>query len=147
MEKFPKGEMGWVNETTVKEYIDRNYVPKDRYESLRRVYAELLKKQTETQNALDYFVDDLINYSGERELLRSAIKGGFSKDFIWREIYADNDLYEEIKTELLDYCKKYIAKYACPREIEFREDLPKTLVGKVAYHSLEEEAEKEMATA
>lgn len=46
---------------------------------------------------------------------------------------------EEIKTELLDYCKKYIAKYACPREIEFREDLPKTLVGKVAYKVLEEE--------
>ena len=29
MEKFPKGEMGWVNETTVKEYIARNYVPKE----------------------------------------------------------------------------------------------------------------------
>lgn len=46
---------------------------------------------------------------------------------------------EELKAEILDYCKKYIAKYACPREIEFREDLPKTLVGKVAYKVLEEE--------
>lgn len=46
---------------------------------------------------------------------------------------------EEIKTELLEYCKKYIAKYACPREIEFRSDLPKTLVGKVAYKELEQE--------
>lgn len=46
---------------------------------------------------------------------------------------------EELKEELLDYCKKYIAKYACPREIEFREDLPKTLVGKVAYKELENE--------
>ena len=46
---------------------------------------------------------------------------------------------EELKAEILDYCKKYIAKYACPREIEFREDLPKTLVGKVAYKQLEEE--------
>ena len=26
-----------------------------------------------------------------------------------------------------------------PREIEFRTELPKTLVGKVAYHQLEEE--------
>ena len=46
---------------------------------------------------------------------------------------------EEIKTELMEYCQKYIAKYACPREIEFRADLPKTLVGKVAYKILEEE--------
>ena len=101
MEKFPKGEMGWVEAQEVKEYINRNYVPKDRYESLKKDYAELLKKQAETQNALDYFVDDLINYSGEKELIRSAIKGGFSKEFIWREIYADNDLYEEVKAELI----------------------------------------------
>ena len=101
MEKFPKGEMGWVNEITVKEYIDRNYVPKERYEALQRNYAELLKKQTETKNALDYFVDDLLNYSGEKELMRSAIKGGFSKEFVWKEIYADNELYEEIKSELI----------------------------------------------
>ncbi len=46
---------------------------------------------------------------------------------------------EELKQELLDYCKTYIAKYACPREIEFRQDLPKTLVGKVAYKVLEEQ--------
>ena len=46
---------------------------------------------------------------------------------------------EELKIELLEYCKTYIAKYACPREVEFREDLPKTLVGKVSYKKLEEE--------
>ena len=33
-----------------------------------------------------------------------------------------------------------MAKYACPRELEFRKELPKTLVGKVAYRILEEEA-------
>ena len=33
-----------------------------------------------------------------------------------------------------------------PVGIEFREDLPKTLVGKVAYRVLEEEAAKESAT-
>ncbi|MBR2577325.1 MAG: AMP-binding protein, partial [Erysipelotrichaceae bacterium] len=40
---------------------------------------------------------------------------------------------EETKQQILDYCKKHIAKYAMPREIEFRDELPKTLVGKVAY--------------
>ncbi len=48
---------------------------------------------------------------------------------------------DQLKEELLTYCKEYIAKYACPRELEFRSDLPKTLVGKVAYKKLEEETE------
>ena len=46
---------------------------------------------------------------------------------------------EGLKEEILEYCKKEIAKYAMPREIEFRDELPKTLVGKVAYRKLEEE--------
>lgn len=48
---------------------------------------------------------------------------------------------EEYKQMLLAYCKKNIAKYALPYDIEFREQLPKTLVGKVAYRVLEEEEE------
>ena len=47
---------------------------------------------------------------------------------------------EELKAEIMAYCKHRIAKYALPREIEFRTELPKTLVGKVAYRVLEEEA-------
>jgi len=48
---------------------------------------------------------------------------------------------EELKEELLAYARKHIAKYAMPYDIEFREELPKTLVGKVAYRVLEEEEE------
>jgi len=43
------------------------------------------------------------------------------------------------KQTLLDHCRKHVAKYAMPYDIEFREDMPKTLVGKVAYRVLEEE--------
>ena len=49
---------------------------------------------------------------------------------------------DETKQTLLDYCRKYIAKYAMPYDIEFRDELPKTLVGKVAYRVLEEEEAK-----
>ncbi len=50
---------------------------------------------------------------------------------------------EALKKELLAYCKERIVRYALPSEIEFREELPKTLVGKVAYRELEaEEANK-----
>lgn len=41
--------------------------------------------------------------------------------------------------KLMAYCKKNIARYAMPYDIEFREELPKTVVGKVAYRLLEEE--------
>ncbi len=46
---------------------------------------------------------------------------------------------EETKEKILDHCQKYMAKYALPRQLEFRNQLPKTLVGKVAYRVLEEE--------
>ena len=50
---------------------------------------------------------------------------------------------EALKERILEKLSLHIAKYALPREIEFRKELPKTLVGKVAYRVLEkEEAEK-----
>ena len=46
---------------------------------------------------------------------------------------------EQTRQAIMDYAAKHIAKYAMPKELEFRESLPKTLVGKVAYRQLEEE--------
>jgi len=46
---------------------------------------------------------------------------------------------DELKKSILAHCKKYVARYAMPCDVEFRDDLPKTLVGKVAYRVLEEE--------
>ena len=54
---------------------------------------------------------------------------------------------QETRDELLAYCRKYIAKYAMPYDIEFRDELPKTLVGKVAYRVLEEEEMKKHENA
>ena len=54
---------------------------------------------------------------------------------------------EELKRSILDYCSRRVAKYAIPREIEFRSELPHTLVGKVAYTVLErEESDKAAKT-
>ena len=54
---------------------------------------------------------------------------------------------EQTKQIIMDYCRKNIAKYAMPYEIEFRDDFPKTLVGKVAYRVLEEQEENKEKTA
>ena len=61
-----------------------------------------------------------------------VLKPGFEKNDATRE-------------KIMDYCRKNIAKYAMPYEIEFRDELPKTLVGKVAYRILEEEEARKAA--
>ena len=52
---------------------------------------------------------------------------------------------EEIKTKIMSHCRERIAKYAMPYDIEFREQLPKTLVGKIAYTVLEKEEIEKLA--
>lgn len=49
---------------------------------------------------------------------------------------------DETKEMIMAYCRKNIARYSLPAEIEFRTELPLTLVGKVAYRKLEEEEEQ-----
>ena len=55
---------------------------------------------------------------------------------VLREGYEPND---DLIKSLKEHCKKNIAKYALPYDIEIRKSLPKTLVGKVAYTVLEKE--------
>ncbi len=50
---------------------------------------------------------------------------------------------DETKEKILAYCKEYLDVFEIPKEIMFKDELPKTLVGKVAYHTLEEEAAAE----
>jgi long-chain acyl-CoA synthetase len=45
----------------------------------------------------------------------------------------------EKEKELIAFCRQDLIKWSCPREIVFRDQLPKTLVGKVAYRALQEE--------
>lgn len=53
----------------------------------------------------------------------------------------------ELKKSLKEHCAKNIAKYAMPYEFEFRDSLPQTLVGKVAYTVLEKEELDKLAAS
>ena len=55
------------------------------------------------------------------------------------KLVAGVEASEETKQAILDHCRKHVAKYAMPSDVEFRDEMPKTLVGKVAYRVLEEE--------
>ncbi|MEG1524917.1 MAG: AMP-binding protein [Clostridia bacterium] len=52
-----------------------------------------------------------------------------------------------LKEDLMAHCKRHIAKYAMPYDIEFLNELPKTLVGKVAYTVLERKESEKSAAA
>lgn len=46
---------------------------------------------------------------------------------------------DRLRDELVAHCRKHLMRWAVPRSIEFREALPTTLVGKIAYTQLEQE--------
>lgn len=58
---------------------------------------------------------------------------------VLRNGYIVND---ELLKEIKEHCEKNLARYSWPTEYEFRSELPKTLVGKIAYSKLEEERGK-----
>ena len=45
----------------------------------------------------------------------------------------------DMEKALIAHCQEHLIRWSCPREIEFRDCLPCTLVGKVAFHTLEEQ--------
>jgi long-chain acyl-CoA synthetase len=46
---------------------------------------------------------------------------------------------DELAKALIVHCQKNLIKWSCPREVEFRDSLPVTKVGKIAYTVLEQE--------
>jgi long-chain acyl-CoA synthetase len=42
----------------------------------------------------------------------------------------------ETEHELIEHCRRHLIKWSCPREVEFRADLPRTRVGKIDYKAL-----------
>jgi long-chain acyl-CoA synthetase len=53
----------------------------------------------------------------------------------------------EMEQALIQHTREHLIKWSCPREIEFRRSLPKTLVGKVAYNALEVEEKARLKAA
>jgi len=49
-----------------------------------------------------------------------------------RAVIALKEGMEATEKEIIDYCRERIADYKVPREVEFRESLPKTRTGKIA---------------
>lgn len=53
---------------------------------------------------------------------------------------------EATEASMIAWCRERLIKWSCPREIEFRDDLPKTRIGKIDYRALvEDHAAKQAA--
>lgn len=44
-----------------------------------------------------------------------------------------------LERDIIAHCQARLIKWSCPREVEFREELPRTLVGKVAFNVLRQQ--------
>jgi long-chain acyl-CoA synthetase len=114
-----------------------------------------------------YIVDrkkDMIKTSGEnvypREVeevlfrhpkVKEAVVAGLPDQFLGEKIKAYVVLKEgesATEAEILTFCREHLAKFKVPRLVEFRKELPKTMIGKVLRRVLlEEELKKLKATA
>ena len=173
-EELPYGEEGEIllaGPTVMKEYADN---PEETAQTLRRhadgltwvytgdlgtmdeqgfVYFRGRAKRMIVSSGYNVYPAQIENILDAHEKVHMSCVIGVPDPYRMQKVKAFVMLHpgvpanEETKKELLDYCRKHIAKYAMPYDIEFRDELPKTLVGKVAYRKLEEEEAAKNAAA
>ena len=72
--------------------------------------------------------------------ITDEMRGEILKAFVVRR--PDEEL---TKADVIAWCRQKLAGYKVPRLVEFRDELPKTIVGKVLRRALREEEEQKMA--
>jgi len=81
--------------------------------------------------------------------VKEAVVVGIPQEFLGEEIKAYIVLKEgETATaeEIIQFCQQLLSKFKVPKEVEFRDRLPKTLVGKVLRRVLRDEEMKKIKT-
>lgn len=158
-----EGEILLAGPTVMKEYMDH---PEETAKTLRThadgltwvytgdlgtmdeqgfVYFKGRAKRMIVSSGYNVYPAQLENILDAHELVQMSCVIGVPDSYKMQKVKAFVKLVpeaqptEETKQILMEYCSKHIAKYAMPYDIAFKEDMPKTLVGKVAYRVLEEE--------
>lgn len=165
-EELPYGEEGEIllaGQTVMKEYMDN---PEETAQTLRRhadgltwvytgdlgsmdeegfVYFRGREKRMIISSGYNVYPGQIENILDAHDYVQMSCIIGVPDPYKMQKVKAfvklapDVPANDETKQLLLDFCRKNVAKYAMPYDIEFRDELPKTLVGKVAYRQLEEE--------
>lgn len=168
-DEAPIGEMGEIciaGPTLMKEYINN---PKETMQALQQhddgkiylhtgdlgymdedgfiYFVQRLKRMIVT-SGYNVYPSQIENIIDSHEAVMFSTVIGVKDDYRVQRVKAFVVLMpgfsptDEIKESIRAHCEKNIAKYAIPREFEYRDSLPKTLVGKVAYRELEKEEEE-----
>ncbi len=115
------------------------------------IYFKQRLKRMIVTSGYNVYPSQLENIIDAHEAVLLSTVIGVKDDYKGQKIKAfivlkdDVKVTEEVKQSVIEHCKKNIAKYALPYEYEFRSELPKTLVGKVAFKVLEAEEEAKIA--
>ena len=165
-EELPYGQEGEIvlaGPTTMKEYMHH---PEETARTLRRhadgltwvhtgdlgkmdeegfVYFKGRAKRMIITSGYNVYPAQIENILDAHELVQMSCVIGVPDSYKMQKVKAFVKLAagveatEETRQAILDHCRRHVAKYAMPYDLEFREEMPKTLVGKVAYRMLEEE--------
>jgi len=122
------GDIGTMDENGYFYIVDRkkDMIIASGYNIFPREIDEVLFKHPKIQEACTIGVPD--EYRGETVKIFVVLKEG--------ETATEN--------ELIEYCKENLAKYKVPRFVEFRDDLPKSAIGKILRKELrKQEVEKQ----
>ncbi len=170
-EEAPIGEMGEIcitGPTLMQEYIKN---PKETSQTLRVhedgktylhtgdlgymdedgfiYFVQRLKRMIVT-SGYNVYPSQIENVIDSHEAVMFSTVIGVKDDYKMQRVKAfvvlkpEFEPTQEIQDSIKAHCEKNIAKYALPSEYEYRESLPKTLVGKVAYRELEKEEEEKL---
>ena len=173
-EELPYGEEGEIllaGPTVMKEYIKH---PEETAQTLRRhadgltwvytgdlgvmdsegfIYFRGRSKRMIISSGYNIYPAQLENIFDANELVQMSCVIGVPDPYrmhrpkVFVTLKPGVEASEETRKAIMDYAARHIAKYAMPKELEFRDSLPRTLVGKVAYRQLEEEEEAKRKAA
>lgn len=121
------GDMGYINEDGILFFVQR----------LKRLII------VSGYNVFPSHIEEIIN---KHEAVLSCCVVGIPHPYkvqVPKAFIVLKDEYKissKIKRDIKEYCEKNLSKYMIPKEFEFRESLPKTMIGKVDYRSLEKES-------
>ena len=86
----------------------------------------------------------LMSHPGIAEAVTVGIPEGIRGEVLKAFIVPKAD-YDLRKSDIVAFCRKKLAPYKVPRNIEFRDELPRTAVGKILRRALRDEEQKKRA--
>jgi long-chain acyl-CoA synthetase len=123
------GDLGYMNEDGYFFIVDRkkDMIIASGYNVYPREIEEILYEHEDIQETVVIGVPD--PYRGETVKAFIVLKEG----------------KHVTESEVNEFCRKYLAPYKVPRQFEFRNELPKTAIGKILRRQLVEEEKQRQA--